>query len=270
MHPKQSDWDNFYGKMKKASGLDLYQYKAGQLQRRILSMAETKRVKSLDEFWTHISNEKDGITWFMDRLAINVSELYRNPEKWEEMRTKILPELLKKRSRIKAWSAGCSIGAEAHSLATLFANDFPGGHTILGTDIDMEALAQAKSGTYKDSEMRAVPPQIRSKYFDKTGDTYVANEQIKKYLTFRKGNLLADRFDLGFDLIMCRNVVIYFTDEAKDELYAKFYRALAPGGYLFVGSTERIHNYSDIGFESSTPFFYQKPLHEEKKWQIAS
>lgn len=155
-------------------------------------------------------------------------------------------------------------------MACILEEKFRGSHTILGTDIDLASLAQAKKGEFSEADMRSVPLNIRNKYFDLNGDRWQAKDSIRRLLTFRRGDLLAEKFQDGYDLILCRNVVIYFTDEAKSVLYEKFYRALKPGGVLFVGSTERIFQSRQIGFESSLPFFYQKPLETETKWRNAS
>jgi len=272
MLPNAAEWDKFYAHLKSRTGLDLHLYKAGQLQRRILSMVESRKCKNLDDFWANLQADKDGINWFLDKMAINVSELFRNPEKWVEVEQKILPELLTRSSKLKIWSAGCSIGAEAHSVATILADKFPGNHTIVGTDIDQAALAQAKSGLYSEMEMKCVPASYKAKYFKKEGNNYLAGPEIRKYLNFKTGNLLQDGFETGFDLIICRNVVIYFTEEAKHALYQRFIASLKPGGILFVGSTERIFNYRELGYETPITFFYQKPVNgdTQQQWRSAS
>lgn len=269
MRPNEQQWQEFYARFMRKTGLDLDLYKANQLQRRIVSMAGTKGCGDLEAFWIWLGQSPANVEWFLDRLAINVSELFRNPEKWREMETRVLPELLGRSARLKVWSAGCSYGAEAHTLAMILDKRFPGAHKIVGTDIDTAALNQAKASSFSVADVRCVPQDYRE-YLSKSGEGYVGDVRLKKYLDFRKGNLLADRFETGFDLIMCRNVVIYFTEEAKTELYAKFYRSLKPGGVLFVGSTERIFKADELGFTSPVPFYYQKPMLEDKKWRNAS
>lgn len=270
MQANATEWKEFYAAVLKRTGLDFDLYRANQLQRRILSMGEHKGHKKLGDFWLWISKSQENVDWFLDRIAINVSELFRNPEKWREMENHVLPELLKRSPRLKVWSAGCSYGAEAHTLAMILDSKFKGNHQIKGTDIDLEALAQAKRGEFSEPDVRAVPAPIKSKYLRQEGKSWFASSDLKPYLSFQKQNLLADRFDSGFDLIMCRNVVIYFTEEAKNELYKRFFQALKPGGYLFVGSTERVNNSEEIGFGQPRPFYYQKPIHEDKKWRNAS
>ncbi len=268
---KTHDWADFYAMFKRRTGLDLNLYKQDQLQRRILSMADTKGSDGLPGFWKAISSSEAETQWFLDKLAINVSELFRNPEKWLEMESKVLPELLKNTSKLKCWSAGCSYGAEAHTLAAVLDLNFPGSHQVIGSDIDVAALDQAKRGEFCENDVRYVPSKYRDMYFEATPTGHRAKPALKKYLTFRKGDLLGDRFETGFDLIMCRNVVIYFTDVAKEDLYRKFFDALKPGGYLFVGSTERIFSAKEIGLTTSVPFFYQKPMEGKiQQWRNAS
>lgn len=271
MPAKNQNWGDFYSLMKRKTGLDLNLYKQDQLQRRILGMMESRGANVLEEFWKIISASNTETQWFMDKLAINVSELFRNPEKWVEMEKVILPNLLKTTSKLRCWSAGCSYGAEAHTLAAIFDMKFPGNHTILGSDIDAAALSQAQKGEFSDADVKLMPKAYQTQYFEKNATGWQAKPVLKKYLSFRRGDLLADRFETGFDLIMCRNVVIYFTDAAKEDLYRKFYGALKPGGYLFVGSTERIFSAKEIGFTTSIPFFYQKPMEgKATEWRNAS
>lgn len=270
MHPSDQDWKKFNEGFFRLAKLDLNQYKADQMRRRILGMVEAKGLGDLDAFLKWLNQSNENVNWFQDKMAINVSELFRNPEKWEELAGKILPELLEGKSTLKCWSAGCSYGAEAHTLASIFASKFKGKHQIIGSDIDQAALAQAKSGLFAESDMRNVPDTIKANYFTKVGDQWQASQEIRNYCTFKTANLLESPLETGFDLIMCRNVVIYFTEDAKNQLYQRFMDALRPGGYLFVGSTERIFRHKEIGFETPVPFFYQKPKQEGNRWRNAS
>jgi chemotaxis protein methyltransferase CheR len=169
---------------------------------------------------------------------------------------------LKRSQKLNIWSAGCSIGAEPYSLAIIMKEMTPTTrHRILASDLDIEILAKAKRGVYTDNELKAITPQRLAKYFDKVeDDKFAVKSDIKSCIEFKRHNLLKDPFENNFDLILCRNVVIYFTEEAKDQLYANFFRALKPGGILFVGATEAILNFRKLGYTSFQPFFYQKPL----------
>lgn len=260
--PTAEEWTAFMDAFHLYTGVDLTLYKAPQLQRRLIEMMRASGDRNLSDFWARISGTLGGLNAVLDALAINVSELYRDPTKWIELKDRILPDMVKRSPSLKCWSAGCSFGAEAHTLGIVLDVHYPGKHRILGTDIDGAALRQAERGEFLPEHMSLVPHEVRSAYFEfqDRPPMWRATERLKHYFEFRKENLLADDFGEEYDLILCRNVVIYFTDTAKDSLFRRFHRALKPGGVLFVGSTERILNAAEIGFESTIPFFYRKPL----------
>jgi chemotaxis protein methyltransferase CheR len=269
------DYERFAQRLREQTGLDLSQYKFEQTYRRIWSMVERAGFQRFTDYWNYLAEDPARLRAFIDRLAINVSELFRNPEQFERLRNEVLPVLLRRAPNLKIWSAGCSYGAEAYSLAILLHELAPNRpHQILGTDIDTEMLARAQQGIFDENDLRSMPPQYRQRYFrpiTQNGRTvYEADPTLKRYLRFERHNLLADPYPSGFDLIACRNVVIYFSDEAKDRVFRAFYDALKPGGYLLVGSTERIHAYSSIGYENPYPFYYHKPEQEVQRWRNAS
>jgi chemotaxis protein methyltransferase CheR len=141
----------------------------------------------------------------------------------------------------------------------IFSSLMPHSHLqILATDIDENALARAKTGIYSEKSINDVPERLKQRYFNQHGDYYYISNEIKKMITFKKHNLLADPYDGPFDLIICRNVLIYFTEEAKNRLYKKFSSALKKNGILFVGSTEQIFNPGLYHFKTEETFFYQK------------
>ncbi len=196
---------------------------------------------------------------FLDRMTINVSEFYRNAKRWEVLEKKILPGMVRQKRKLKVWSAACSTGEEPYTLAMILSAFYPLSQIqILATDIDDHVIQKAKIGMYGERALQEVPLPIKDKYFIKQGMVYKIHDDIKRTVTFRKHNLLADSFDRDFDLIVCRNVLIYFTEEAKHLLYQKFSQALAPEGVFFVGSTEQIFNPSSYGFETEDTFFYRK------------
>ena len=129
---------------------------------------------------------------------------------------------------------------------------------VIATDIDKQVLEQARVGLYNEKSVAGVPADLKSKYFTKVGSSYQISDEIKKRVEFKEHNLLKDPYPTGCHLIVCRNVVIYFTEEAKDEIYKKFHSSLVKGGYLFIGSTEQIMNYKEIGFLRNKSFFFEK------------
>lgn len=256
----ERDWELFKQKFKVKSGIDLNLYKANQMQRRIGNLMTRHGAKTYVEFFNKIENDKKMFSDFVEYLTINVTEFFRTPDKFSELEAKVIPELLKKHARLNIWSAGCSIGAEPYSLAMILKELTPmTKHRILASDLDIEILAKAKQGLYTDNELKAISKSRKDKYFVQENGKYMVSNEIKSCVEFKRHNLLLDRFETGFDLILCRNVVIYFTEEAKDQLYRHFFEALKPGGVLFVGGTEAILNFRDMGFASYLPFFYRRP-----------
>ncbi|HZW04227.1 MAG TPA: CheR family methyltransferase, partial [Anaerolineaceae bacterium] len=162
---------------------------------------------------------------------------------------------------LKTWSAGCSIGVEAYTMGMLLDEKARfRKHTILATDLDRSALLKARArGPYVKEEGRNLLREQRQRYLDECDDgSFFVKESLAKLVTFCEHDLLQDRFETGFDLIVCRNVVIYFTNEAKSTLYARFAGALRSGGVLFLGGTEIIPRPAEYGLRSTAVSFYQK------------
>lgn len=254
------DWEMFKQKLFDKSTINLNDYKPAQMQRRIGNLMTRNGVTSYMEFFRLIDRDEKMYKSFIDFLTINVTEFFRTPEKFTELEDTVLPEMLKRSPKLNIWSAGCSTGAEPYTLAMILAELTPNTrHRILATDLDVEMLAKAKQGRYVSNELKNVPAARMKKYLTPCEGGAVVNDDIKSRIEFKRHNLLLDRFETGFDLILCRNVVIYFTEEAKDGLYRRFFASLKSNGVLFVGGTEAILNFRDIGFQHYLPFFYRKP-----------
>lgn len=240
------------------TGIDLDCYKGTQMERRLATMLRRVGAADLGAYARLLAATPARVKEFQDFLTINVSEWLRNAEKFDELQKQILPDLLKRSPRLKIWSAGCSNGSEPYSVAMILDEIDPRGqHQILATDLDVEILKAARAGSYTDKDIRAVSPARRSRYFVQEGDRFTVRPEIRQKVQFERQNLLSDPFPTDVDLILCRNVVIYFTEEAKDELYRRFHRALKPGGILFVGGTESLLKARELGYASVSPFFYR-------------
>lgn len=241
------------------TGIDLDCYKGTQMERRLQTIMRRAGVGDLGAYAKLLAVTPSRVKEFQDFLTINVSEWLRNPEKFEELQKVILPDLLKKSPKLRIWSAGCSNGSEPYSVAILLDELDPNGrHQIIATDLDEEILKVARAGSYHEKDVKNVTPARRNKYFiGQTGDTVMVKPELKAKIQFERQNLLSDPFPQDLDLILCRNVVIYFTEEAKDELYRKFHRSLKPGGVLFVGGTESLLRARELGYASASPFFYR-------------
>jgi chemotaxis protein methyltransferase CheR len=242
-------------------GVDLNSYKAPQMQRRLVVYLNRSGYPNWPKFFKSIQNDPAALTQLKNYLTINVSSFFRDSEKYHYLQITILPELLAQRPSLRIWSAGCSCGQEAYSLAMLLteATGPNQHHYILATDIDSSALARGKAGgPYLAEDLTNVSPLLRQKYFKSQADGFWVTDTVRHMVTFRMHNLLADTFAGAFDLIICRNVVIYFEPAVKDALYRHFYEALRPGGFLFVGGTEIVSKATEIGFKNMAVSFYQR------------
>ncbi len=252
-------WEWFIGNFEHISKIDLTYYKRPQMERRISSFMRSIDINDYEEFIRVLKSDKVILERFILHITINVSEFFRNNNHWQKLVNDIIPDLLKQHSRIKIWSAGCSTGEEAYSLAILALEyNLPLDGKILATDIDRGVLEKADIGLYSKKAVENVPAAYLKKYFTQQGDFYRINDEIKKMVSFQRQDLLRDKFDKGFDLILCRNVVIYFTEESKNLLYKKFADAMRVKGILFIGSTEQIFQAKELGLTSVAIFFYQK------------
>ena len=252
-------YEKFLQDLRRRKGLDLTGYKRPQMERRINSLMRSLKVEGYDTYLGLMEKEIQHWLKFLDTLTINVSEFYRNPNQWELLESKIIPELMTKTPSLKLWSAGCSTGEEPYSLAMLMINRFPKvSFTLTASDIDDEVINKAKAGVYNDKAVANLPKQFLSLNFTQQGTNFVISEDVKRRVKYIKRNLLRDPFDRSYDLILCRNVVIYFTEESKAELYRKFHDALRIGGILFTGSTEQIFQPREIGFNLASSFFYRR------------
>lgn len=252
-------YDKFKERVFNKTKLDLTLYKERQMKRRIESLITRHGLGDFDSYFKLIDTDKDSFDEFINYLTINVSEFYRNPGQWETLREDIFPAILKRTKRPKIWSAACSTGEEPYSLVMCLSEFLPlKDIKIHAVDFDDEALSKAKMGIYSEKSIKNVPKQYVDKYFEMVGKSYRIKDEIKNCVEFKKMNLLRDPYPKGFDMIICRNVMIYFTEEAKDEMYKKFYDSLVSDGYFFVGSTEQIIQPQRYNFESSKTFFYYK------------
>ncbi len=254
------NYEAFKDEILRMTKIDLSCYKEKQMRRRLETLANKSSVKTFQEYAQLLKTDKDKFNEFINFMTINVSEFYRNPDQWKIMDEKIIPSLIEKfGENLKIWSAACSTGDEPYSLVMALSKHIPLNKIkILATDLDKTVMEQAKVGLYNAKSIANVPAEFKKKYFTQVGTSYQISDEIKKRVEFKQHNLLKDSFPNGYHYIVCRNVVIYFTDEAKDEIYRKFYNSLAPGGNLFIGSTEQIINYKDIGFEKASSFFFTK------------
>ncbi|NLL77971.1 MAG: protein-glutamate O-methyltransferase CheR [Clostridiales bacterium] len=254
------DYEWFKTAVYNLTKIDLSAYKEKQMKRRIDTLIAKNNVVGYDKYISFIKENKAKFEEFVNYLTINVSEFYRNPDQWQVMEKEIIPELVSKFGKnLKIWSAACSTGDEPYSLVMALSRHIPLEQIkVYATDLDKQVIAKAKVGLYSDKSITNVPEDLKKKYFTKVGLSYQISEDIKRRVEFSEHNLLKDSYRDGWHMIICRNVLIYFTEDAKDEVFAKFQKALANNGVLFIGSTEQIINYKEMGYGRKNSFFYEK------------
>jgi chemotaxis protein methyltransferase CheR len=229
------------------------------MERRIRTFAERRGAVGLNDYLVLLQQERSELDAFLDRVTINVSQLWRNPEQWRLLADRVLPELAAG-GRLRAWSAGCSYGAEAYTLAAVAREVAPTVRTeIVGTDIDPRMVARAREGWFSAEDAREAPEDSLRRWFSSERGGFVARPELKRAARFEISDLLrASTSTAAFDLVLCRNVVIYFNERVRDDVHGVLAASLRPGGYLMVGSTERVSTPSSIGLTCVYPFVYRK------------
>src|SRR6266496_4526715 len=247
------EFDELLLMLKETRGFDFMGYKRTTLMRRVNRRMDACRVKSLAEYRDYLELEQDEFSKLFDSLLINVTGFFRDPPAWEALRTAVLPELLTAKGRerpIRVWSAGCATGEEAYTLAILFTEamgpeDFTNRVKIYATDVDEDALQQARSGTYTERQVADVAEPLRSKYFEYTGMRHSFRRDLRRQVIFGGNDLTRDAPISRVDLLAALITLIYFTAETQSNIASKFHFALSSPGYLFLGKAEVLLNHGD-------------------------
>lgn len=265
----QQDFTRLVQFVKKNYGIDLskkMQLIMGRLSNTILAMGYT----SFTEYIDHITTSKNptDMEVLLNKLTTNYTYFMREESHFKFFQETILPYLLstKKNKVLSIWSAGCSSGEEPYTLSmiikeTLGAQAALWDTRVLATDISQNVLKTAKEGIYNEESLKNLSPSWKSKYFVKTEEKgmYAVAPAIKSNVIFQTFNLMNPiQFRLKFDVIFCRNVMIYFDQSTKDGLVQRFYDATVPGGYLLIGHSETIN-------KDKTPYKYLMPATYRKE-----
>ena len=254
------DYEYFKKAVFDLTKIDLNAYKEKQMKRRIDTLISKNKIVGYENYVSVLKTDQTKFEEFVNYLTINVSEFYRNVDQWQLLDKDVFPELISRYGKnLKIWSAACSTGDEPYSLVMALSRHLPLNQIrIYATDLDKQVIEKAKLGLYGEKSVAGVPADLKKKFFTKIGPSYQISDEVKSRVEFKEHNLLKDTYPTDFHLIVCRNVLIYFTEEAKDEVFRKFQKSLKPGGYLFIGSTEQIINYKELKFQRKKSFFFQK------------
>ena len=244
------------------------------LERRLRPRLKALELEDFRSYYRYVKYTRDGyeeLCEIVERITTNETYFFREEYQLKDFIEEIIPDILQEHERdlpVNIWSAGCSSGEEPYTLAMLlndsgFTNSFD--FNILANDISQQVLDKARDGIYREASFRETRPDVMTRYFRREGARFRINENIRRQVTFEQANLIDSSTLVGyqnFDVIFCRNVMIYFARESREQLLQEFLERLRPGGYLLLGHSESLVNLS-TGFELiplKRGIVYRKPL----------
>lgn len=238
------------------SGINLHDGKKELLRTRLGKRLRSHGINTFREYYDFVRDDRSGdeLVSLLDAISTNITSFFREINHFNFLRETVIPETLERKKapadqEFRVWSAGCSSGEEPYSLAFTLLEDarIPSSNQvkILATDISLQMLERAAQGLYPEERVGTVPAAARKRFFEKApGDTqnYRVREEARRVVHFKRFNLMTAAFPFKrrFDLIFCRNVMIYFDKPTQEALVNKFYQALANGGYLMIGHSESL------------------------------
>ncbi len=238
--------------IQKYKSFDISQYKDSYIERRVNARMNLAKRNDLESYIELLRNNPEEFNKLMDGLTVNVTEFFRNTETFAALETDTIPKILENketdsRAVIKVWSAGSSSGEETYTLAILFLEALRKSGKeydlmVYGTDIDRKSMIQAKSGSYESNKVRRIRKDLLDRYFEEHGNEYRIKPFVKEHVNFSYLDLTSDFVKnlATYELILCRNVIIYFTLDVKRSLFMKFYQMLRKDGFLIIGKNEAI------------------------------
>ena len=239
--------------LKEARGFDFTGYKRTSLMRRVTHQMKIVAVESFDDYRDHLELNPGEFTRLFNTVLINVTGFFRDAEAWTYLRSQILPALLREKGSapIRIWSAGCATGEEAYSLAMCLAEELGVEQVrqqvkIYATDVDEEALAEARTATFGERQMRGLPDHLVEKYFEQVGRRYTFAKDLRRAVIFGRNDLVQDAPISHVDLLLCRNTLMYFNAEAQTSIVQRLRFALENTGVLFLGKAEMLLTHSTL------------------------
>ncbi len=252
--PAAADFVKLLDYLKATRGFDFSGYKLSSLIRRVRKRMQQMGVESYLDYIDFLEVHPDEFDPLFNTVLINVTAFFRDPQAWQALSDHILPRILAGKGEgqpVRCWNAGCASGEEAYTLAMLLVEavgdqEFRQRVKIYATDVDDEALAQARQGIYSAAAVEGVPEELLAKYFEPAGDRFLFRPDLRRSLIFGRHDLVQDAAISRLDLLTCRNTLMYFNSEMQAKILARFHFALRPSGYLLLGKAETLlgHNAS--------------------------
>src|SRR3954451_8716964 len=251
--PRKNDFVKLLEYLKGTLGFDFSGYKLASLMRRVQKRMQQVGAGSYSDYIDFLEVHPDEFNPLFNTVLINVTAFFRDPPAWQVVKERILPRILEEKGEdlpIRCWSAGCASGEEAYTLAVLLA-EVLGEHElrrrvkIYATDVDDEALAQARQGSYSAAQLAEMPEELAERYFEKAGDRRIFRTDLHRSLIFGRHDLVQDAAISRLDLLICRNTLMYLNAETQAKVLARFHFALQRNGFLFLGKAETLLSHSN-------------------------
>ncbi len=240
--------------LKGTRGFDFSAYKRSSLVRRIQKRLQAVAADSYDAYRDYLEAHPEEFSLLFNTILINVTSFFRDPDAWEFLTSQIVPRILagsRSDSTIRVWSTGCASGEEAYTLAMILAEQigieaFRRRVKIYASDVDDDALTQARHATYTASQVEDVPPELLSRYFEQVDDRHLFHKELRRSIIFGRHDLVQDAPISRVDLLVCRNTLMYFTRETQAKVLNRFHFALRHGGFLFMGRAELLLTHGEL------------------------
>jgi len=238
----------------KESGITFTPTNRSILESRLKERLREKGITSLTAYLDMVKSSKEELTGFLDSVTTNLTRFFRNQAQFDALEKYVIPELInnikKIPGKIKIWSAGCSTGEEPYTIAMLLSEILPKAwdYEILASDISLKCLMTAKEGFYAENRIVGIPDNYLAKYFDKVDGGFKVHDDIHSKIKFDYHNLKNDSQQRNFDIVFCRNVIIYFDEAAQTAVMSRFWESMASRSFLFIGHSESLFG-MDTKFE---------------------
>jgi two-component system, chemotaxis family, CheB/CheR fusion protein len=240
--------------LRRNRGFDFTGYKRTSLHRRIDKRIQDVGVDGYLGYLDHLEVDPEEFTQLFNTILLNVTSFFRDPPAWDYLAAEVLPRILADKGEdgpVRIWSAGCASGEEAYTLAMVTAEAMGADAVrdrvkIYATDLDEEALSQARQARYTAKQVEGVPPELLERYFEHNGDDYMFSKELRRSVIFGPHNLIKDAPIPRIDLLVCRNTLMYLNAETQSQVLARFSFALREGGYLMLGKAEMLLAHSDL------------------------
>jgi two-component system CheB/CheR fusion protein len=240
--------------LRRTRGVDFTGYKRTSLERRFRRRMEVVGCTSFSDYLDRLEVDPEEYEQLFETLLINVTEFFRDPPAWEHLRDEVLPALIEEKAPeepIRVWSAGCASGQEAYTCAMVLAellgiDDYRERVKIYATDIDEDALTQARLAVYNAKETESVPPELREKYFERADQRLGFRKDLRRTVIFGRNNLVQDAPISRLDLLVCRNTLMYFNAETQARILRHFHFALRDTGVLMLGKSEMMISHREL------------------------